>query len=154
VELDKAILQLFPDVNFNFGGDVSLSDDGDGPYISAWNRPEPQPTPAELDAAWVAWEAGQPARDAAAQILIDAAAFEGLPEWAGYTTQEAIDAIHAAIGSGKSAATMKADIDALPNTVAGMKTAFKALIDDVIVPQRAIIEKMAKLIVYLRDRTG
>ena len=32
-------------------GDCDVIDRGDGPYIAAWRRPEPQPTPAELAAA-------------------------------------------------------------------------------------------------------
>ncbi len=31
--------------------DFELQDDGDGPYIAKWNRPELQPTPEELEAA-------------------------------------------------------------------------------------------------------
>lgn len=42
------IKYLFPDIqDWQFG----LQDDGDGPYISYWDYPEPQPTQAEMDAA-------------------------------------------------------------------------------------------------------
>lgn len=61
MELDKAILQLYPDANFlPFDGDVTLEDagDGKGPFISQWNRPEPEPTRAELDQAWIDWQVG------------------------------------------------------------------------------------------------
>lgn len=70
MELDKALAQLFPGINFLY--DVELRDDGDGPYIAAWNRPEPQPTPAELEAAWQAWLADEPARQARAEEIVQA----------------------------------------------------------------------------------
>jgi hypothetical protein len=94
-----------------------------------------------------------PEEEAWTALLLEAKNLTDVPEWALYTRQEAVTAIHNGIGSGKTAATMKAEIDALPGTVAGMKTAIKALIDDVVVPQRAIIEKMAIMIVHLRNRT-
>ena len=31
--------------------DYTLADDGAGPYIATWNRPEPQPTPEQIEAA-------------------------------------------------------------------------------------------------------
>lgn len=64
MELDKALLQLFP--NINLFSDCELRDDGDGKgaYIWAWHRPEPQPARAELEAAWETWQAGEPARAA------------------------------------------------------------------------------------------
>ena len=37
--------------------DYVVRDDGTGPYISRWSRPEPQPTPEELEAARPAAEA-------------------------------------------------------------------------------------------------
>jgi hypothetical protein len=40
---------LFPGINFL--GDCRLQDDGAGPYISHWGRPEPRPTPEEIEAA-------------------------------------------------------------------------------------------------------
>ena len=49
VTLAQSIKHLYPDIVFFF--DVVLRDDGDGVYIAAWNRPEAQPTQAELDAA-------------------------------------------------------------------------------------------------------
>lgn len=150
MELDKALFQLYP--NIDFIDEVKLRDDGEGPYIFEWNRPEPQPTPAELDAAWTDWEADQPERDIAALILTDAAAFTGLPEWAAYTTIEAVAAIHAAILGGDTLAQAQAKVDALPNTVAGMKTGLKSAAAE-LVAIRGIMEKMAKVLVYLRDRT-
>lgn len=82
----------------------------------------------------------------------EATAFEDLPEWAAYTTTEAVAAIHDAIFAGATLATVQAQIDALPATIAGMKTGLKAVVAEIIT-ERGILEKMAKAIVYLRDRT-
>ena len=49
--ISTALLFLFPGITFYPGGDCLLQDDGAGPYIAQWNRPEPQPTPAEIAAA-------------------------------------------------------------------------------------------------------
>lgn len=87
------------------------------------------------------------------QVQDDAAAFEGLPEWAAYTTTEAVDAIHNAILAGDTLAQAQAKIDALPATIAGMKTGLKAAAAE-FVTARGLLEKMAKAVVYLRDRTG
>lgn len=56
MDLRLAILFLFPDTNFI--DDVILQDDGAGPYIAQWNRPELQPTQQELDQAWLDYQAG------------------------------------------------------------------------------------------------
>ena len=82
----------------------------------------------------------------------EAAAFEGLPDWAEYTAAEAVAAIHGAIFAGATLATVNAQIDALPATIAGMKTGLKSAAAEIITI-RATMEKMAKAIVYLRDRT-
>lgn len=53
-----AIKQLYPDaVNLV---DFSIEDksDGGGPFIAEWNLIDPQPTQAELDQAWIDWQAG------------------------------------------------------------------------------------------------
>lgn len=149
--LSIAIQQLFP--NADPIHDYIIQDDGSGPYIAQWNLPDPEPTPAELDAAWADFEAGQPARDLLIQQQVDAAAFTDLPEWAAYTTSEAVAAIRNAIFAGASLATVNAQIDALPATIAGMKTGLKAVVAEIIT-ERGILEKMSKVIVYLRDRTG
>lgn len=47
-ELDSRIQALFPDAVNRV--DYTLRDDGDGPYIERWNRPERKPTQSELDA--------------------------------------------------------------------------------------------------------
>lgn len=149
MNLAIAIGQLFPDAD-PFG-DYIVQDDGAGAYIAQFNLPEPQPTPAELDAAWALWEAGQPARDELAQQQVDAAAFTDLFNWANYTPDQAVAAAHL-IANGSSAATLHAAVDAGGNSVPAMRTQIKLLIDDVIL-MRTIIEEMSKAIVYLRDRT-
>ncbi len=47
--ISNAIMLLFPGIDFI--DECKLQDDGNGPYIAEWNRPEPQPTQAEIDAA-------------------------------------------------------------------------------------------------------
>lgn len=108
-------------------------------WVAAGGVPEPadEPTAEEL---------------AEAAIYEAATAFEGLPDWAAYTATEAADAIHDAIFAGATLATVNAQIDALPATIAGMKTGLKAVVAEQIT-ERGILEKMAKAIVYLRDRT-
>lgn len=54
--LARAINQLFPGIDFE--SECIIVDDGRGPYIAKWARPEKQPTEAEI---------------AAAQVLADAA---------------------------------------------------------------------------------
>ena len=49
--VSRAIEFLFPGITFGPRGQCVVADDGVGPYIAAWRRPEPQPTPAELAAA-------------------------------------------------------------------------------------------------------
>ena len=46
-----AVAYLFPGITFGPFGQCVVANDGAGPYIARWNRPEPQPTPAELAAA-------------------------------------------------------------------------------------------------------
>lgn len=72
--LIHALQILFPDADYRT--EIILQDDGEGAYIAAWHRPEPQSTPAELEAAWETWQAG--ALDRA-----KAAAFSTLNTWRG-----------------------------------------------------------------------
>ena len=60
--LARAINQLFPGIDFE--NECILVDDGNGPYISKWNRPENQPTEAEIAAAEVLAAAAQADVDA------------------------------------------------------------------------------------------
>lgn len=133
-----------------------VTDNGDGTYrvdfkeeATAQQRSDAAAIVAGFD-DW--WEAGQPTRDLLVQQQVDAAAFTDLPEWATYTTAEAVDAIHNAIFAGATLATVNAQIDALPATIAGMRTGLKAVVAEIIT-ERGILEKMAKVVVYLRDRT-
>lgn len=61
MQLSKALKKLFPDITFIGldGNDCLLLDQGAGQYIAQWNRVEPQPTQAELDAAWLDYQADQ-----------------------------------------------------------------------------------------------
>ena len=56
--MQGSLLIIFPDFN---EGDWTLQDDGNGPYIKAWNRSEPEPTDAEIEAARPAAEAARAA---------------------------------------------------------------------------------------------
>lgn len=47
--LAATISHLFPGISFET--ECILIDEGSGPYIAKWNRPEPQPSDAELQAA-------------------------------------------------------------------------------------------------------
>lgn len=67
MELWKALRQLFPDAQPL--RDYVLVDDGDGAYISAWNLPEPQPTPEQVTAAIVAYDAAQATAQTEANAL-------------------------------------------------------------------------------------
>lgn len=60
--LSTALSHLYPGIDFL--SECILQDDGSGPYIAAWHRPEPQPTLAEIDAAIL------PAQLAAARAAI------------------------------------------------------------------------------------
>lgn len=75
--LNLALAHRFPGIDFE--RDVVLQDDGNGPYIAAWRRPEPQPTDAEIAAAAL------PAAKAAKRSQIKAAARAQIlaryPEW-------------------------------------------------------------------------
>lgn len=84
MELDKAILQIYPDIDFLDG--VRLQDDGAGPYIARWNDPRPQPSEAELQAAWAVYEAGALDRQKADLISQLSAAYKTrfeatAPDW-------------------------------------------------------------------------
>jgi len=53
--LTLSIANLFPGINFET--ECIVEDAGNGPYIAQWHRPEPQPTPAEIEAAYPAAQA-------------------------------------------------------------------------------------------------
>mgnify|MGYP003527222709 CR=1 FL=1 len=50
--LTTTLKYLFPSADFET--DFLIEDDGTGPRIIQWNRPEPQPTQAEIEAAYPA----------------------------------------------------------------------------------------------------
>lgn len=47
--LANALKVLFPGIDFVT--ECQIQDDGNGPYLAIWNRPEPKPTQAEIEAA-------------------------------------------------------------------------------------------------------
>jgi hypothetical protein len=71
--MHNILLSIFPDFK---KGDWTLQDDsdGNGPYIKLWNRPEPKPTAAEIDAARPAAEDKESKEKANAPILTALAA--------------------------------------------------------------------------------
>lgn len=50
--LSQTLQHLYPGIDLL--SECRLQDDGNGPYIAQWHRPEPQPTPAEIEAAYPA----------------------------------------------------------------------------------------------------
>lgn len=54
MNISLAIRFLFPNVDPMF--DFEVWDNGDGPYIAVWNQEQPQPTEAELQTAWEAYQ--------------------------------------------------------------------------------------------------
>lgn len=62
--LAQTIQYLYPGIDML--RECIVQDDGDGPRIAQWNRPEPQPTPAEIETARL------PAAKAARIVAINA----------------------------------------------------------------------------------
>lgn len=60
--LARAIAQLFPGIDFE--RECILVDEGKGVRIEKWNRPERQPTDAEIEAAQVLADAAEAAQAA------------------------------------------------------------------------------------------
>lgn len=132
-----------------------VADNGDGTYRVDFlpsATPQQQTDAAAIVAAFdpIAEQAILDAIEANRQLAMQ---FDGLPEWAAYTASEAVAAIHAAILGGDTLAQAQGKVDALPNSFAGMKTGLKSAAAEV-VTIRNILEKMSKIIVYLRDRTA
>jgi hypothetical protein len=73
--MHNTLVFLFPDYKPN---DWILQDDidGIGPYIKQWNRPEPQPTQADIDAAAPLAQAKMEKDASNAQVLAEIAAEE------------------------------------------------------------------------------
>lgn len=87
-------------LGFSSGTDFVLQDDGQGVYIKEWKSASPQPTEAEIEAAYAEWEAEYAAtqyqRDRAAEYpsieALVVALWEGVVEerMAAVTALEAI----------------------------------------------------------------
>lgn len=77
MSLATSIEYLFPGINFLT--ECRLQDDGAGPYIAKWNRQEPQPTQAELDAA--ALPAAKQIKLAAIRAAAKAHIYAIYPDW-------------------------------------------------------------------------
>jgi hypothetical protein len=56
VNIVQAVIHLFPDADPMQDFIVQDDSDGNGPYIAAWNLGDPQPTEAELQTAWEAYQ--------------------------------------------------------------------------------------------------
>ncbi|MFZ5658782.1 MAG: XkdW family protein [Pseudomonadota bacterium] len=71
MNIAQAILHLYPDMDPLHS--FRVQDDGAGPYLAAWHDPRPQPTPAELEHAWVAMHPPRTKQNAATdkQTAID-----------------------------------------------------------------------------------
>lgn len=72
MNIAQAILHIYPDMDPLQS--FRVQDEGSGSYIAIWNDPRPQPTTAELDAAWAAMHPPRTKHDAATakQTSIDA----------------------------------------------------------------------------------
>ena len=78
--ISEAISILYP--NAIFFVDYEAHDDGAGEYITKWNRPEPEPTPTELQVAYDVWLAGALDRaKAAAKIEVNQQASTNYEAW-------------------------------------------------------------------------
>lgn len=52
MNVSKSIQHIYPQARQLIDFIVQDDSDGNGPYIAQWNLPQPQPTQAELEAAW------------------------------------------------------------------------------------------------------
>jgi hypothetical protein len=75
--IDAALQYMFPGIDLT--RDCILQDDGHGPYIAAWRRPEPRPTDAEIAAA--ALPAAQAAKKREIKQAARAHILARYPEW-------------------------------------------------------------------------
>jgi len=81
MELNKVVLQIYPDIDLI--DTVILQNDGQGAYIARWDDPRSQPSEAELQAAWVEYEAG----------AVDRAKAKALPKAAQMATDKRFEYI-------------------------------------------------------------
>ena len=145
--------RLRPSSQYHWGG----GEPDDYSKIIAWRDPATiQPTEQEINDEWDVYLAEQAAIEEfeaeKTQAEIDAvAAYPGLPDWLKtWTADQAAQYVHENVLNGLDAAGVDAYVDALPNTVAGMKTGLKQ-IGGALVAIRDILEIIAKLILYIRD---
>jgi ATP-dependent Clp protease ATP-binding subunit ClpA len=52
MNIAQTIVYLYPEAKPFIDFVIQDDSDGSGPYIAAWNLPDPQPTEADLQAAW------------------------------------------------------------------------------------------------------
>lgn len=93
-----------------------------------------------------------PEEEAWAALLLEAQELAGVPEWALYTRQEAVTVIHQLIANNKTLPEIEAEITAMPNSFPAVKQALKDLAGYNIAA-RTVIEKMAIMLVHLRNKT-
>lgn len=84
------------------------------------------------------------------EVLSAHSNFKNLPNWATWTATEAESFVSSNIFNGLTQAQVDSQIDALPATIAGMKTGLKQA-SAAILSIRSILMAMAKAIVYLRN---
>jgi hypothetical protein len=66
-DLWKALAYLFPTAVPGKDYRIFDAQDGNGPFIAAWNLPDPQPTPDQITAAIASYDAQQAAAQQAEQ---------------------------------------------------------------------------------------
>jgi len=76
--------------------------------------------------------------------------FMNLPNWATFTSAEAVDAVNSAVLSGWTKTQVEEWVDATVTTLATAKTALK-LVGDELVDLREICKKFAQMLMFLRD---
>lgn len=62
------IVQCLEHLGYRNDTDFIVQDDGDGQYLREWNHADPQPAPAELEAAWPAAQAALRKKDIERQL--------------------------------------------------------------------------------------
>lgn len=153
MDIRLAISRIRPTSEYHWlGGDGT-----DYASIGEWRDAQTtKPTLEELQAAWDVYLAEQAAINAAAQVKATAetgavTGYQTLPAFLKtMTADEAMTHIHSSVLSGKTEAQVNSDIDALANTVAGMKIGLKT-IGASLVAIRDILELIVKLLLFIRD---
>ena len=89
--LGRKLKALFPSIDFTKDCLLQDDSDGSGPYIKKWNRVEPEPTQAELDAVSVPDDATIKAKIEADALQKEHDFTDNIPNW--QTVTNNIDAI-------------------------------------------------------------